>query len=374
MRVGVISHLFPTMAQPVRGVFVRLQTEALARHTVCEVFSGQYPPWSLEPPEDLQVDTTYVPLPWGPGPLPSGLRLLRAFRAYERAAKDWVTAGRFDLLHAHYAFPDGVIACGLSKRLGIPAVVTLHGTDVNVQLGRALVGGWVAGRLEPARRLVVVSPHMVESLGRLAPSLAARTVVVPNGFSRAVHGADACASSSQRTGLVYVGQLTDVKRVPMIVEAFGRVADRMPWDLIVIGEGPTRTAVEHTVRVRGLTDRVHLVGSLGHDEVVRAMCSAGALVLASEREGMPTVVIEALASGTPVVSTEVGGVPSIVRPDFNGLLVPVGDVEALGQALIDAAGMVWDHNAIADDPRLMSWDDVAHRLLDVYREAVDAHV
>jgi glycosyltransferase involved in cell wall biosynthesis len=150
--------------------------------------------------------------------------------------------------------------------------------------------------------------------------------VIPNGVRRP-------PTATERSGgapFLFVGRLVPVKRVDRIVEAVALVPGAR---LEVIGDGPEADALSSLVRARGLGRRVALRGPLEHDEVRRSLAGAAALVLASEHEGLPHVVLEALASGTPVLAPPVGAVADVVEDGESGLIVPNGSVAPLAAAM-----------------------------------------
>ena len=133
---------------------------------------------------------------------------------------------------------------------------------------------------------------------------------------------------------VSVGRLTAQKEPLRLVEAFaGLVREGLPGRLVFAGDGELRGAVEAEVKRHGLGDRVRITGWLSERGVRDEIRAARALVLPSSAEGLPVVIMEALAMGRPVVSTFTAGIPELVRPGENGWLVPCGDAEALATAL-----------------------------------------
>lgn len=368
MRVVVASHMFPTVERPIAGLFVRKQVEALAAAGAeVSVFAPQYPGAEPEPPEGLAVPVSYPSLPWGPAMLPSRARVLRASLVYRRRLREYLRAGRRpEMLHAHYGFPDGAVAASVARSMGLPCVVTLHGDDVHFQLARAVSGRLVRRVLLRAGRIVVVSPHMLDGLERMGADLARRAVWIPNGY-------DAVASSAGdeglgRRGLVYVGRLSPEKGVDRLLKAFAksRMADR----LVLVGAGPEETRLRGLAAALELGERVEFAGMRPNAEAMAMMAGARALVLASDREGLPSVAVEALACGTPVVAAAVGGLPDLLRDERVGILVPPGDDDALAAALDDASSREWLHTAIRSLSGVLSWDEVAGRLLELYDEVI----
>lgn len=132
-----------------------------------------------------------------------------------------------------------------------------------------------------------------------------------------------------------VGRLTPQKDFPNLIRAFAQVRNRTDARLMILGEGPARSELEALVGELGLNDSVELPGFV--DNPVSYMAASGVFALSSVREGLPTVLIEALATGVPVVSTDCESGPrEILNGGALGSLVPVGDSEALGEAILSA--------------------------------------
>lgn len=368
MRILVASHMFPTADRPVSGLFVRKQAEALAAAGAeVSVFAPQYPGAVPEPPEELTVPVAYPPLPWGPAALPSKARVVRASWVYRRHLKTYLAeTPNADVVHAHYGFPDGAVSASVAGRAGLPCVVTLHGDDIHFQLTRLASGWFVRRELTRASRIVLVSPHMLEELARLEPALSPRAVWIPNGYDAAT--ASAGENRRDRRGLLYVGRLSPEKGLDRLLRAYA--ASKVEDTLTVVGAGPEGEGLRELAAVLGLGERVVFAGLRSNAEAMAMMAGARALVLASEREGLPSVAVEALACGTPVVATAVGGLPQLLGDERVGVLVPPGDEGAFAAALRDALSRVWAHAAIRRWSGVLSWDEVAIRLLELYGEVV----
>jgi glycosyltransferase involved in cell wall biosynthesis len=177
------------------------------------------------------------------------------------------------------------------------------------------------------RLLVCVSRRVSEAFGWFP---AGRRRVIWNPVAARVPG-----DSTQvpiRPFIVAVGRLDIVKRFDVLIRAFARVAKRIPEvDLVICGEGGERDRLESVVREEGVTGRVHLPG--WRDDVQAYIARSEFLVLSSQSEGLPNVLIEAMHLGKAVIATDCGGVTDIVTDDVDGLLVPVNDVPALANAI-----------------------------------------
>jgi glycosyltransferase involved in cell wall biosynthesis len=187
--------------------------------------------------------------------------------------------------------------------------------------------------LSRAARIVIPS----EYLARIARGWgvpAGRISVIPNP-APAMNGLPSRASLRNRFGLtrptlVFAGRVVPQKNLPLAVRALREVPDAA---LIIVGEGPDLPAVERAVSDAGVTDRVFLKGALPRRSVLEWFRAADAAVLPSDWENFPHAAVEALAAGTPVIATSVGGVPEIVEQQGNGLLVPSADTAALAAAM-----------------------------------------
>lgn len=165
----------------------------------------------------------------------------------------------------------------------------------------------------------------------LAPE---RTSVLPNPMPALpdFESRDALRVRLGMTGptLVLAGRLTAAKAVPVALAAVGHVPG---VSLLIVGEGPDRVALERESDERGLAERVRFLGGCSRDEVLRLFHAADAALLSSAWENFPHTVVEALAAGTPVIATAVGGIPEVVADGANGLLVPADDPGALADAI-----------------------------------------
>jgi glycosyltransferase involved in cell wall biosynthesis len=188
--------------------------------------------------------------------------------------------------------------------------------------------------LARARTIVVPSEYLARLARRFVPD-PGRVVVVPNPAPDAA----STKAAPQPNTFVYAGRLTRQKALPVAIEAIGRVRDAR---LLVLGDGPERAALERRARKVAPDGRIVFRGVQPRDQVLDALSGAWAAVLSSDWENLPHAAVEALAVGTPVVATSVGGVPEVVRDGVNGLLVPPGSPDAFAAAL----------GRLMDDPSL----------------------
>jgi colanic acid/amylovoran biosynthesis glycosyltransferase len=238
-----------------------------------------------------------------------------------------------DLLHAHFASAATTVARIAAALTGVPFTLTAHAKDIfHDSVDPAVLGP----NLTAARAVVTVSDFNAAHLRRLAPRAAVRRVY--NGLHLP---AFAFGDPQQRPPhVVAVGRLVEKKGFADLVDACALLRDRgVRFSCSIAGDGPLRPDLERRIAARGVGDRVRLLGPLAQDEVRALVAGAAAFaapcVVAADgnRDGLPTVLLEAMALGTPCVSTPVTGIPEAVRDGETGLLVPEHDPGALASAL-----------------------------------------
>jgi glycosyltransferase involved in cell wall biosynthesis len=220
---------------------------------------------------------------------------------------------------------------GLATRLGHATVIHLHGALFHEYYRGT--GGFQRARIDrmfkDAQRVIVLGTvwrdFVADTFG--LPEL--RILVLPNASAaRPPRQPEAVPPE-----ILFLGRLGERKGVPVLVAALGLLAKvGLDWRAVIAGDGdaaPYRAEVERL----GLSARVSFPGWLGEAETNARLSRAAVLVLPSEAEGLPMAVVEAFAWGVPVVSTPVGSTPDILHDGIEGLMIPVGDAEALAEAL-----------------------------------------
>jgi len=248
---------------------------------------------------------------------------LLLYWASRRALNRLLAAGVvFDVIDAHYVYPDGVAAVWLGRHFGKPVVITARGSDVTELPDYAVPRWFIRRALARADGLVGVSSALRDRLIALGAD-PARTVVLRNGVDTAAfHPIDRDAARAAlgltRPTLVSVGGLIERKGHHRTIEAMLELSN---FYLMIIGEGPERAALEAQIVRLGLTERVRLLGPQPHARLPQFYGAADAMVLASSREGWANVLLESMACGTPVVASNIPGNPEVVREPAAGLVV-----------------------------------------------------
>ncbi len=390
MRVLIVTQQFPNSRAPFDSPFNRQQFAALARRCQVDIlasipwFPGArlFARWSaagrmVGVPREEWIDGLRVEHPRYLYLPRFGRSLAGLLYAASLAAEALRRRGRYDVLLSSYAFPDGVGAVALARLLGVPAVVKVSGTDMNVLAKMPPVARNLRWALPRARRVVAVSRPLGDAVASFGVPRE-RIDIVYNGVDTALfrprdraearaevgHGGDA------RKWFLYVGRLEEAKGVLDLLEAFSRLARRRSdVRLVIVGDGRARAACARAL-AGGLGERVLLAGPRPLEEVPRWMAACDSLVLPSWAEGTPNVVLEALACGRRVLATAVGGIPDLITGPDLGELVPPHDPALLAEALGRAADTPYRPEAVARAGARGGWDESARRIEGSLRAAL----
>ncbi len=260
-----------------------------------------------------------------------------------------------DLIHVHYAAPHAVAALLARQMLAhgaggprpCPVVTTVHGTDVTLVgahpnytdiVGWALRGSdcvtvpSYALQREVTERFALDAVEVIPNFVPVAQDPESAALARAPGADNGAGPGPAGRPSRSGMQIVHVSNFRPVKRVPDVVAAFALVRRELPARLCLVGDGPGRSAAESQCRELGIADDVSFLGNQARVEPI--LDQSDLFLSASETESFGLASLEALASGVPVVATRTGGVPEVVCQGRNGLLCPVGDVEALAESCV----------------------------------------
>lgn len=292
------------------------------------------------------------------------------YRASLRAARRLMADGaRFDVIDAHYVYPDGVAATWLGRALGLPVVITARGSDVSLLPSYAVPRRLIRAAIGRADGLVGVSAAIKSALVALGAAPDA-VVVLRNGVDTALfHPSGDRAAARAKAGfnaptLLSVGHLIDRKGHHRVVEAMTLLPD---MHLAIAGEGPERPRLTAMISRLGLSDRVRLLGARPHPELPGLYEAADALVLASSREGWANVLLESMACGTPVVASNIWGNPEVVQTREAGLITRENSAAGIAEAVRDLVAAPPDRAATRAYAERFSWDETTAGQLALFR-------
>ncbi len=297
--------------------------------------------------------------------------------------------GPFDLIHAHWAIPNGLPAALVAQWHRLPLVVSLHGSDVYVAEKSGLIATAAAQIFHSAAATTACSSDLLQrgiALGAQQES----THLVPYGINpeafRPTPSARARVCEELRipptTPIVLgLGRLVYKKGFDILLEAWPRVLESHPTALLVIaGYGDLREQLETQAERLGVERRVRFVGQLERLRAATYLAAANVFTLPIVRDqgtdGLPNVLLEAMGSGCPVVASQIAGVPDVVEDGVSGLLVPERDPQSLAEAitrllsdndLAQRLGAAARHRI----ETTFTWQQTAARFINIYQQSIN---
>lgn len=385
LKILTFTSLYPDSTRTRHGVFVETRLRQLRAYAGIEVVVVAPVPWfpfknaifgdyaayaGVPKREERHGVTVYHPryplLPkvgMSVAPWLMALAVLPAVRRLLRDGHD------FDLIDAHYFYPDGVAAALLAKLLDKPLVITARGSDLNLIANYALPRKWMRWAARRADHLITVSEGLKRVLlGMDVPEqkiTVLRNGVDANLFRPVAREAMRLRLNMRGFVLLSVGNLVTGKGHDLAIEAVARMPDAR---LLIIGEGPCAQQLRRLIADRGLDERVHMLGNLDQETLRDYYGAADMLVLASAREGWPNVLLESMACGTPVVATAVGASGLIVSVPEAGVLARERSVEALFEAIGQLRAHYPDRAATRAYAEKFGWDEISAGQMSIFQQ------
>ena len=289
----------------------------------------------------------------------------------------------FDVIDAHFVYPDGFAAVQIGRKLNRPVVVTARGSDVTRNKHLPHIRPLLSEVMRSATRLIAVSEELRDDFIELgaAPE---KIHVIPNGIDPDNFHPMPREVACQQLGLqpedcwlVSVGRLDHNKGQWLILEALKKIGReelaRRHIKLALIGQGEDREKLVEASRSAGLDAIVHFAGQLQPEKICSWYNAAAVKILASRREGSPNVVLEALACGTPVVASQAGRNALVIQAGKQGFLFPPENAAALQAALLSALDHEWNRQAIAQYGSQRDWTTVAREVEGVLHLAIKTY-
>ena len=388
IRLLTFSTLYPSSVRPGHGIFVETRLRELLASGEVEVRVvapvprfpstalrwGDYARMARTPAREMHhgIDVLHPRYALPPrvgmtiAPLSLALAAAKALLQLQREGFD------FDLIDAHYYYPDGVAAALLARWFNKPLTITARGTDLNLipqyTLPRQMMQ-WAAGK---AQASIGVSSALVNVL-RDWGIADERLHVMRNGVDLQRFRPLPQAEARARLGLtgapllLSVGNLVALKGHDIAIDALACLLPKFPQArLVIVGQGPEKgRLLDHAQRL-GVADRVTLAGAQPNAELLHWYSAADVFVLASSREGWANVLLEAMACGTPVVATDICGTPEVVRPASGGRLV-ARDAAALSAAVESLMAAKPDSAAVRRYAEGFSWQATTAAQLALFR-------
>ena len=386
LRTLLFSTLYPSSARPIHGIFVEtrlrelLKTGEVDTRVVAPVpwfpfkgaLFGEYGKFAATPRRETRngievFHPRYFLPPWfgmNMAPFSLAKAALPVIRALIARGFD------FDLIDAHYYYPDGVAAGLIAGRLGKPFVVTARGADINLIAGYPKPRSLILATAALASASVGVCQALMDRLAELGAD-PGKLHVLRNGVDLErfqpvdrIEARRELGLPSDRRILLSVGQLIERKGHHVAIDGVARMPDVF---LVIIGAGPERRNLEERVSREGLEDRVRFAGQVANEDLKWWFSAADASVLCSRSEGWANVLLESMACGTPVVATAIPGTVEVVRSPIAGRLM----AQRNSEAFVDAVKRLFEDYLAAGQVRAyardFSWAPTSEGQLDLFR-------
>ncbi len=390
LRVLLFSTLYPSSERPGHGLFIETRLQKLLATSQVQAKVLAPVPWFFSTDakhgERARMARTPHRETWhgvdvlhpryllpprigqtvAPGVLALGA--LRALRALQRDGFD------FDLIDAHYFYPDGVAAALLARWSGKPLVVSARGSDINVLGLHPVARRMMCWAMRQAQASIAVSQALAKIMVKWGAD-AQRLHVMRNGVDllrfvsndkKSARLALDCAGTPM---LLSVGNLVLLKGHDRTIEALAVLKATHPLArLYIAGEGPDRAALQALAQSRGVADSVILLGRIANEELAPWYSAADVFVLASRSEGWANVLLESMACGTPVVATPVGSAAELIGSSGAGVLVDETAREPLVSALMQLLKMAPDRAVVRQHAQGFGWEETTQAQLALFRQ------
>lgn len=285
---------------------------------------------------------------------------------------------KLDVLHVHYAIPHAVCAILAKQMAGteVKIVTTLHGTDITVLGNDPTLSEAIKFGIEKSDAVTAVSNALsAETIEVIAPDKEIK--VIYNFIDEQVYQKvdaenlkSAYGISPEEKVLIHVSNFRPVKRVKDVVYAFAKIAEQIPAKLLLVGDGPERTALCRLVNKLEIEEKVIFLGRQDHLEELYSISDL--MLLISEKESFGLVALEAMACGVPCIGTNVGGIPEVIRENENGYICELGDIQQISKKAInllqnDELLEQLSENALATPKEYFQSDLIVSQYEELYR-------
>jgi glycosyltransferase involved in cell wall biosynthesis len=378
MKILTFSTLFPNSEKPGHGIFVETRLRHLVASGQVEARVVAPAPWfpSSNPrfgqyARQAKVPRTEVrhgiPVSHPPYLVVPKVGMNVAPLLLAQSAK--ATIGRmidegfdFDLIDAHYFYPDGVAAAMLARYFNKPFVITARGSDITLFPKFALPRRMICWAAQRADAVITVCNALRDEVIALGID-SNKVTSLRNGVDLQLFRPIERVGDNPFT-LVTVGHLVPVKAQELIIGALPMLPGVR---LVIAGEGPNRSMLEDLTRSLKLEDRVKFLGAVSQQELRTQYNAADAMVLASSREGWANVLLESMACGTPVVASRVYGTPEVVAAPEAGVLMNERTPQGVAEAVNRLRANYPDRGDTRRYAERFSWDDTTAGQLTIFK-------
>jgi glycosyltransferase involved in cell wall biosynthesis len=309
------------------------------------------------------------------------LKRYRGWQGY-KSAKGILKKTKFkpDLIHAHFTWPSGYVARRLKEDFGIPFVVTGHGWDIyDLPFRNEYYMKLARKTMSMADYVITVSKTTKDFIINKLQIKNKNITVIPNGYDQKLfHSLDKNIVRNllglpiNKIIVLSVGNLQPVKGHIYLVEAANKILkERSDLLFLIIGDGVERANLEKKIKKYGIKKNFILIGAKPFNEIPNWMDACDFLVIPSRNEAGPAVLFEALACGKPVIGTNVGILPEILKNKKLGIVVPAKNVKALVIGISQMLDNKWNSNYIQQYVKKFTWENIARQILEIYDKTLE---
>ena len=361
----IITNLFPLPWEPNRATFNRQQFAQLDdEFDKSIIVPVAFPEWFSHRKEIKQTENLrYVPYFYLPK---VGRRFYSVFMFLSILMHSgwWLFTKNPKVILASWAFPEAVAASWLSKLFRCRFFFKVHGSDINLH-----------GKIPSRAKQIVQASKNAQGILSVSQALADEMIsmgierkkisVIYNGVDHQKFGVETKAPLNGDY-LLYVGNLKHDKGVVELIKGFAKICNNYPTlNLVYAGSGIEKERLGQLSKALNIADKVQLLGSVEHHKLPALITHAKALVLPSYNEGVPNVVLEAMACGTPVLATNVGGIPEVVDEKTCGRLIKPRCEIAVENGLNDILNQPWNKEQIKAHSKKFTWENNKRQLIEL---------
>lgn len=279
----------------------------------------------------------------------------------------------FDLIHAHFTWPSGVVAVELKKHFNVPVIISEH-TSTTFQKSVDKKDGVFINTWRKCDAIIRVRQRDISLFENLGISKN-KVFHIPNGFNNSSFFRYETFECRKKLNLpdnkkiiLNVGNLySEVKGHKYLIEAIGEIIKHREDILcVIIGGGKLEPNIRKQIDDLGLENHVILVGSKPHEDIPLWINACDVFVLPSLNEGNPTVMFECLGCNKPFIGTKVGGIPEVITSDDYGLLVEPANAQDLAKQIEIALNKNWDKEKISNYAKQYRWENIASQIVNIY--------
>ena len=265
---------------------------------------------------------------------------------------------------ASWAYPEGVTAAILKKIFGFQLTIDCLGSDVNVHSLCPKRKKQLAFAFKEATTVATKSKALAAKVLEITPEANVKTIYNGVNFER-FNVAE--KPVTKKFNLLFIGNLIKTKGVFELLTAAKKLSDeKIDFELSIIGKGPEESNLASYIAENNLNESIKLIGGVPHELLDQWFSKSHALILPSYREGVPNVIMEALATGTPVVATSVGGIPEVINNEVNGILLEDYQPNTIYQGIRSLMNEAWSSEDILKSVESYTWENTSEQFLDTF--------